>query len=28
MIVKKGMIDNQSLICLDARLNPGFTEKM
>jgi hypothetical protein len=28
MIVKKGMIDNPSLICLDARLNPGFTEKM
>lgn len=28
IIVKLGLMENQSLMCFDARINPGFTEKI
>lgn len=27
-IVKKGLLENSTLLCFDARINPGFTEKI
>ncbi len=28
VIIKTGLLENNSLICFDARINPGFTEKV
>jgi hypothetical protein len=28
VIVKQGLMENTSLMCFDARINPGFTEKI